>query len=250
MEYNFLAFLLIYHRRMVFMGEKSSPIKNIVKVLYSFTRIHKLQRTINSSTLETNPQLSVDVRRYIDNANPAETARLVFRYHRCISKCNFTPHVTIVLVTLSGPLSYRIERRKVRHIGRCIVVYRRTGRKNSSINDEPDGVVRGRQDDGVASKERREKRRRDGCPASRRPRHRRIRATYRRFALFYRGASGYSPHVVLGQEVRLRSSGGTRWSPPSAGGSRGWMEKGFTDDGANEFGSVRSTRDGVAVEEA
>lgn len=59
MEHKFLAFLLIYHRGMVFMGEKSSPIKNIVKVLYSITRIHKLQRTINSSTLETNPQLSL-----------------------------------------------------------------------------------------------------------------------------------------------------------------------------------------------
>ena len=89
---------------------------------------------------------------------------------------------------------------------------------------------------------------RDGCPASRRPRrHKRIRATCRRFALFYRSASGYSPHVVLGQEVRLRSSGATRWSSPSFHRwLRGMDGKGFHRRRGKRvrFCSVYSGRDG------
>lgn len=79
-----------------------------------------------------------------------------------------------------------------------------------------------------------------------------------RLSLFCRSASGYSPHVVLGQEVRLRSgrnlSRGATLPPPSLshpssplasisfhpGG--GWRAKGFRPaDEANEFGSARCT---------
>lgn len=79
-----------------------------------------------------------------------------------------------------------------------------------------------------------------------------------RLSLFCRSASGYSPHVVLGQEVRLRSGrnlsrGATLSSisfppflstrfyfvPPFSGG---WRAKGFRPaDEANEFGSARCT---------
>lgn len=80
-----------------------------------------------------------------------------------------------------------------------------------------------------------------------------------RLSLFCRSASGYSPHVVLGQEVRLRSgrnlSRGATLSPPrllshpssplasiSFHPGGGWRAKGFRPaDEANEFGSARCT---------
>lgn len=78
-----------------------------------------------------------------------------------------------------------------------------------------------------------------------------------RFSLFCRSASGYSPHVVLGQEVRLRSGRNlSRGAPLSSSLSQsssplasisfhpgsGWRAKGFRPaDEANEFGSARCT---------
>jgi len=78
-----------------------------------------------------------------------------------------------------------------------------------------------------------------------------------RLSLFCQSASGYSPHVVLGQEVRLRSGrnlsrGATLSSSLSQSSSplasisfhpgSGWRAKGFRPaDEANEFGSGRCT---------